>query len=102
MKILLFIKIHQRVQELRMMQVYETVRLSVNFCTFCLICKPSLCTTTASSLQRLQAGLATAHAEILKLQQENAFLRKQLAPKLPTTDISPLSEHTTSPIVFSH
>ncbi|KAG1054317.1 hypothetical protein G6F43_003660 [Rhizopus delemar] len=47
-----------------------------------------------------QIDLATAHADICKLQQENAFLRKQLAPKLPTTNIPPsLSERTISPTV---
>jgi hypothetical protein len=53
-------------------------------------------------LQQLQANLATAHAEIQKLQQENALLRKQLAPKPSTTDIPPSpSGRTTSPTVSS-
>ncbi|KAG0946005.1 hypothetical protein G6F57_002857 [Rhizopus arrhizus] len=48
-----------------------------------------------------QAGLAAAHAEIRKLQQENAFIQKQLAPKPSTTDVPPSpSRHTTSSIVF--
>ncbi|KAG1153032.1 hypothetical protein G6F37_000006 [Rhizopus arrhizus] len=48
-----------------------------------------------------QAGLAAAHAEIRKLQQENAFIQKQIAPKPSTTDVPPSpSRHTTSSIVF--
>ncbi|EIE83494.1 hypothetical protein RO3G_08199 [Rhizopus delemar RA 99-880] len=51
----------------------------------------SLCTT---------ADLATVHAEIRKLQQENSFLQKQLALKPSITDVpSSSSERTTSPTV---
>ncbi len=53
----------------------------------------------SKQLQQLQADLAAVHAEILKLQQENAILRKQLAPKLPTTNILTFSiwtHHITS------
>ncbi|KAG1456122.1 hypothetical protein G6F46_009044 [Rhizopus delemar] len=53
-------------------------------------------------LQQLQTVLATAHIEIRKLQQEHAFLRKQLAPKPSNTDIPPSpSGRTTSPTVSS-
>ncbi|KAG1047736.1 hypothetical protein G6F43_009833 [Rhizopus delemar] len=53
-------------------------------------------------LEQLQADLAAAHAEIRKLQQENAFLRKQLAPKPSITNIPPSSSgRTTSPTVSS-
>ncbi len=56
----------------------------------------------SKQLQQLQADLATAHAEICKLQQENAFLRKQLAPKLSITYTPPSpSGHTTSSTVSS-
>ncbi|KAG1138633.1 hypothetical protein G6F37_010331 [Rhizopus arrhizus] len=47
-------------------------------------------------LQQLQADLATVYAEICKLQQENSFLRKQLAPKPSITDILPSSSGCTS------
>ncbi|KAG1143590.1 hypothetical protein G6F37_006799 [Rhizopus arrhizus] len=50
--------------------------------------------------KQLQAGLAAARAEIGKLQQENAFLRKQLVQKLSTADTPPSpSGRTTSPII---
>ncbi|KAG1137728.1 hypothetical protein G6F37_011800 [Rhizopus arrhizus] len=54
------------------------------------------------SSKQLQAGLATAQAEIRKLQQKNAFLRKQLALKPSITNIllSP-SRRITSPSVSS-
>ncbi|KAG0932710.1 hypothetical protein G6F57_010204 [Rhizopus arrhizus] len=53
-------------------------------------------------IQLPQTDLATTHTEIRKLQQENAFLRKQLAPKPSTTDIPPCpSGHTTSPTLSS-
>ncbi|KAG1319292.1 hypothetical protein G6F62_011913 [Rhizopus arrhizus] len=55
----------------------------------------------SQQLQLLQTDLATAHTEIRKL-QENAFLRKQLAPKPSITDIPPSpSGHTTSPTLSS-
>ncbi|KAG0759023.1 hypothetical protein G6F16_006721 [Rhizopus arrhizus] len=51
-------------------------------------------------LQQLQADLATVHAEIRKLQQENSFLRKQLALKPSITYILPSSSgRTSSPTV---
>ncbi|KAG0746927.1 hypothetical protein G6F57_008180 [Rhizopus arrhizus] len=50
----------------------------------------------------MQADLTTARAEIQKLQQENAPLRKQLASKSSTTDIPPSpSGRTTSPAISS-
>ncbi|KAG1147193.1 hypothetical protein G6F37_004286 [Rhizopus arrhizus] len=58
--------------------------------------------TYSQQLQLLQTDLATAHTEIRKLQQENAFLRKQLAPKPSITGIPPSpSGHTTSPTLSS-
>ncbi|KAG0941007.1 hypothetical protein G6F57_005276 [Rhizopus arrhizus] len=56
----------------------------------------------SKQLQQLQADLAITHAEIRKLQQENVFLRKQLAPNPSITDILPSpSGRTTSPTVSS-
>ncbi|KAG1628547.1 hypothetical protein G6F44_011881 [Rhizopus delemar] len=46
--------------------------------------------------------LSCSHVEIRKLQQENGFLRKQLAPEPSTTDIPPSpSGRITSPTVSS-
>ncbi|KAG1149738.1 hypothetical protein G6F37_003872 [Rhizopus arrhizus] len=54
------------------------------------------------SWRRTNIFLTTAHAEIRKLQQENAFSRKQPVPKPSTIDIPPsLSGRTTSPTVSS-
>ncbi|KAG1448861.1 hypothetical protein G6F55_010438 [Rhizopus delemar] len=50
---------------------------------------------SSKQLEQLQADLAAAHAEIRKLQQENAFLRKQLAPKPSITNIPPSSSGCT-------
>jgi hypothetical protein len=56
----------------------------------------------SKQIQQLQAELAIVHAKIHKLQQENTFLRKHLAPKSSITDILPsLSGCITSPNVSS-
>ncbi|KAG1460900.1 hypothetical protein G6F46_001477 [Rhizopus delemar] len=55
----------------------------------------------SKQLEQLQADLAAARAEICKLQQENAFLWKQLVQKLTTTVAPPSpSGRIISPIVY--
>ncbi|KAG1454504.1 hypothetical protein G6F55_007572 [Rhizopus delemar] len=55
---------------------------------------------SSKQLEQLQADLAAAHNEIRKLQQENTFLRNQLAPKPSITNIPPSpSGYTISPTV---
>ncbi|KAG1458403.1 hypothetical protein G6F46_001171 [Rhizopus delemar] len=78
------------------------MKLSITFYRFLPYLEVLVMHHNSKQLEKLQADLAAAHAEIRKLRQENAFLWKQLSQKPTITDTPPSpSGCTTSPTVSS-